>query len=137
MAIKAETIKQGSKTYVCFEGKLGHKWFFEKAKMRRGRPGRGPYTCVEDIPRPANMLTLKEAGQICGHSKQGLLRRIWNKELPAVKKLWSQGVIRRRYWLVDIGHLKDMMAKEAIQKYTGDKVIWDQNVRAVLGEEGE
>lgn len=116
--------------FQCFRDERGELFHFRKARLQRGRPT-GPFNTIEEFTRPAHLLTLENCYNISGISVDRLKYYIHQGRCAAIKKVWKYGNRIRKGYLIDIRDLRELMARQAIEKHYG-RIQWDRSADETL-----
>lgn len=127
--------RQGGQPYVCFRNAHGEVFHFQRSQLKRGMPF-GPWRTADCINRPLSSLTIENASHVSGLSPQIIRNAIWSGVLPAVMRKWRWGNVFRRGYLVEMKHVRELVARRALERAKG-LIEWDVSALEVVGEGGE
>lgn len=131
MAVETNKKEYRGAEFVTFTNERKELFFFRKSTLMRGKP-LGPYRTLEEVRRPASLLTLENIFSMTGITLNQLRYAIHHGQLQAIKKTWWIGRIRRSGFLVHAADLQEFMARKAINKFHKKLIEWDVDARDIL-----
>lgn len=132
MPVDRKVISYRGAEFNTFQNERGELFFFRKAQLMRGKP-LGPYNKLEEVRRPATLLTLENISSMTGITVPNLRYHIQQHHLKAVKKTWWFGAKRRSGFLVHMKDIQEFMMKREITKYHDKLIEWDIEATEILG----
>lgn len=131
MAVQTETTEYRGAEFVTFKNERGELFFFRKSTLMRGKP-LGPYNTLEEVRRPATLLTLENIFSMTGVTVSQLRYAIHHAQLKAIKKTWWLGKIRRSGFLVHSADLQEFLTRKAVTKFHDKLIDWDIDAKDIL-----